>query len=270
MKRWEPGDVVIVRDRLETRGTRAYEALTGDTLPNLPGWPYIVLEDTPEKVVLYLPEGTKLWRWNIVEQRLREPRVTQGDSVRFMFEDRTYAVDLFFETGTGPAPWVKYLLMGEPPPSYAAPIITRPANAELPSANTRFYGWKVDLVSPFRRTALGFDVADEVLDIVVWPDRSYRWKDEDQMERLVSLDVYSEAEVRMLRQGAEEVIGLIESGRAPFDAFWPLWRPPAQVVIPVAPEGWQYMPLGQSEWGELHAEALAQPRSPSKETGERW
>ena len=256
MKRWEPGDVVIVRDRLETRGTRAYEELTGDTVPNLPGWPYVVLEDTADRVVLYLPEGTKLWRWNIVEQRLREPRVTQGDSLRFMFGDKSYAIDLFFETGSGPAPWVKYLLLGEAPPSYPAPLIPRPESAGAISLDTRFYGAKVDIVSPFRRTEMGFDCADEVLDIVVWPDRSYRWKDEEQMERLVRLGVYSESDVRMLRQAGEETIGLIESGMTPFDDVWPLWRPSKDIEIPAAPEGWQYLPLGPSEWGDLHSRTL--------------
>jgi hypothetical protein len=250
---WQRGETVIVRDPLETRGTRTYEELTGDHEPNVPGWPYIVLEDTEEVVALYLPEGTKLWRWNILDQRLREPRPTTGDSVRLLFPGKAYAVDAFFETGAGPAPHVRYFFLGAHPPAYPAPAIPAAQNAAASTTPGHLYGWKVDLITPFRRTALGFDVSDEVLDIVVRPDRSYVWKDEDQMERLVELGIYAEPQVRELRAAGDEVVGLIQDARPPYDDEWTSWRPPPELAfIPEAPEGWQYLPIADSEWGALH------------------
>ena len=83
--RWQPGDTVVVRYPPAERMARAYRELSRDPVVNIAGWPYIVLRDTDDVVALYLPEGTKLWRWDIEEQRLREPRVTQGDSVRLLF-----------------------------------------------------------------------------------------------------------------------------------------------------------------------------------------
>jgi hypothetical protein len=251
-RRWLPGDVVIVRDPLETRGTRVYETLTGDHTPNLPGWPYIVVEDTDSLVALYLPEGTRLWRWDILEQRFREPRTTHGDSIRLLFPGKPYSVDLFFDAGSGPAPWVRYFFMGEAPSAYPAPIIPVASGGKPGDRASRFYGWKVDIIAPFRRTEVGFDVSDEVLDIVVRPDRTYVWKDEEQMSRFVELGIYSQNDADRLRQAGLEVIELVERGASPFDGGWVDWRPPARKFIPEAPDGWQYLPLADSEWGDLH------------------
>jgi hypothetical protein len=251
-RRWLRGDVVIVRDPLETRGTRVYETLTGDSTPNLPGRPYVVLEDTLLRVALYQPEGTKAWRWNILEQRFRPTRPTQGDSVRLLYPGKPYTVDLFYDTGSGPAPWVEYYFLGRAPPAYLGPAITGFSSARFAGPGSRFYGWKVDIVSPFRRTELGFDICDEVLDIVVKFDRAYQWKDEHQMARFVELGIYTQTDADRLRRAGLEVIELVERGASPFDDEWVDWRPPARKFIPEAPDGWQYLPLADSEWGDLH------------------
>jgi hypothetical protein len=256
---WKRGDHVILRDPLETRATRVYTALTGDEAPNLPGWPYVVVEDTDERVALWLPEGTKLWRWDIEEQRFREPRVTQGDSLRLLYPGRQYQVALFFESGSGPAPWVQYLLLGAPPSGYEGRqsligtghvFDSQVAEEEHPRG--RFYGWKVDIIAPFRRTRLGFDVTDEVLDVVVRPDHSHALKDADQMEEFVRRGVYTRAEADRLHASAREVIDLVERGWPPFDDTWSSWRPTPDLGIPEAPAGWHLLPLPDSEWGAIH------------------
>ena len=44
------------------------------------------------------------------------------------------------------------------------------------------WGWYVNLQLPFRRTELGFETMDLVLDLIVDPDGSWRWKeDEDEL-----------------------------------------------------------------------------------------
>jgi uncharacterized protein len=48
-------------------------------------------------------------------------------------------------------------------------------------ADGAFVGWYVNLEAPERRTPLGIDTWDHVLDLVVAPDlTSWRWKDEDE------------------------------------------------------------------------------------------
>ena len=54
-----------------------------------------------------------------------------------------------------------------------------------PDPDRRFAGWYVNLQKPFRRTARGFETMDLMLDLVVEVDRSWWWKDEDELETFV-------------------------------------------------------------------------------------
>jgi hypothetical protein len=72
------------------------------------------------------------------------------------------------------------------------------------------------------------------------------------MARFVDLGIYTPGEAERLRRAGDEVIELIERGRPPFDDEWQDWRSPPQLsFIPGAPEGWQFLPLADSEWGNL-------------------
>jgi hypothetical protein len=219
-KRWNRGDAVILRYGPYERMTRAYEAFRRDPA-NIAGWPYVVIGDTDHETVLYMPEGTGLLRWNIAERRFRQPFISQGDHVRLLYPGKHYDVSIYYDTGTGPAPWVQRY---------------------FPGARARFYGWKIDLASPFRRTALGFDVIDEVLDIVVRPDLTYYWKDEDQMSELVTRGIYSEQEAEVLRDHGREAIRLVQQRESPFDDEWQDWQPDSDLVLEDVPEGWESLP----------------------------
>jgi hypothetical protein len=85
-----------------------------------------------------------------------------------------------------------------------------------------------------------------VLDIVVNPARSYRWKDEEQMQRLIELGIYTEADAEEVRAAGREVIELIEAGLPPFDDEWRDWRPTTGLVVGAMPEGWQFVPLTET------------------------
>jgi hypothetical protein len=221
-KRWRRGDTVVLRYPPEDRMVRSYRATTGDSRLNVYGLPHVVIQDTDELVALFIPEGTQTWRWNVAEGRFREPRVTQGHSVRLLFPGKPFEVSVFYETGSGPARWVRHY---------------------FPDGKGPFYGWKVDLTSPFGRSAMGFDVIDEVLDIVVTPDRTYRWLDEDEMAHLIELGLYTEDDADEVRDAGRAVIKLIEAGKPPFDDEWVLWRPPQDLMLGPVPEGWQYLPV---------------------------
>ena len=219
-KLWQRGDTIILRYALYERMTRVYQAARDDPV-NVAGWPHVVVEDAG-RVALYMPEGTPLFRWDVEDKRFRKPRMSQGDSIRLLYPGQCYDVSMFYETGSGPAPWVRYY---------------------FPQGCGRFYGWKVDLSAPFRRTALGFDVIDEVLDIVVRPDRSYYWKDEDLMARFIDLGIYTPDEARNLRRAGEAVIERIESQQSPFDDEWINWFPTPDLAISEMPRGWELLPL---------------------------
>ncbi|GAA1411455.1 DUF402 domain-containing protein [Catellatospora coxensis] len=108
----------------------------------------------------------------------------------------------------------------------------------------RFTRWYVNLEESGQRwddgDVAGVDIVDQDLDIVVTPDRSWRWKDEEEFtERLAYPQHYWVADGEAVRAEGERVVKLIEAGTFPFDGTWcdfqpdPAWTVPAEV-----PAGW--------------------------------
>lgn len=112
-----------------------------------------------------------------------------------------------------------------------------------------FANWYVNLEEPGVRwddgDVAGVDVVDQDLDIVVRPDRSWSWKDEDEFtERLAFPEHYWVADEAAVRAEGERVIKMVEAGVFPFDGTWcdfepdPAWRVPAAM-----PPGWDRPPV---------------------------
>jgi Protein of unknown function (DUF402) len=208
--------------------------------------PYRVIKDSEEVTVLFQPEGTPLPRWHLGEQRyLDNPSATQGMTVRLLFASEAYDVTLFFE-GTGESPWYydalflreglragwrarRSAIVGK---DRGTPVIRNPG---------AFRGWYVNLQATYR-TRYGFDVVDQTLDIVVRPDRTWYWKDGDELELAVAKGACSGAYAAAIRRAGEQVIKLIEAGRSPFDDEWTSWQPPSDWRIFEIPDGWQSQP----------------------------
>jgi predicted RNA-binding protein associated with RNAse of E/G family len=101
-----------------------------------------------------------------------------------------------------------------------------------------FIGWYVNLEDPWRRTHLGFDTKDHVLDIWVLADRSWRWKDEDELEAAVGAGLFTLHEAKAIREEGERVIERVEAWTEPFNEGWEQWRPDPDWPLPSVPEGW--------------------------------
>jgi len=101
-----------------------------------------------------------------------------------------------------------------------------------------FVGWYVNLEQPWRKSPLGFDTTDHLLDIWVDPDRSWRWKDEDDLAEAVELGLFSPEQAREFRAEGERAIERIAAWSAPFDEGWENWRPDPSWPLPSIPEGW--------------------------------
>ena len=88
--------------------------------------------------------------------------------------------------------------------------------------------------------AAGVDVCDQDLDIVADPDRSWRWKDEDEFaERLGFPEHYWVADEAAVWAEGHRVVRLIEAGAFPVDGTWCDWRPdPSWTKPPAVPDGW--------------------------------
>ena len=107
-----------------------------------------------------------------------------------------------------------------------------------------FNRWYVNLEAPFTRWAddelAGVDTFDHALDIVVTPDRQWRWKDEQEHQERIGHPAYWTADrAAEIRSEGERVIEDIEAARFPFDGTWCDFRPdPAWPLPALPPAGW--------------------------------
>jgi uncharacterized protein DUF402 len=107
-----------------------------------------------------------------------------------------------------------------------------------------FRNWYVNLEEPPIRWddghLAGLDTVDQDLDIVVGPDRAWRWKDEAEFEaHLQHPDVYWVPDAEAVRAEGERLIKLIEAGEFPFDGTATDFRPdPAWTIPTTMPAGW--------------------------------
>jgi hypothetical protein len=162
--------------------------------------PMVVIEDSRDLVSLWLPAGTP------TKLSLPVPR------------DR-------------PKPWLpgEWEMVDSTWSRWNAVFLMRPADWHATwvwwSPDWQFLGWYVNLQEPFVRTDDGFHVRDLQLDIVVAADRSWRWKDVDDLQRSVDLGVISQPIADRARVEAAGMIGRIGRGEPPFTDDWAAWRP---------------------------------------------
>lgn len=105
-------------------------------------------------------------------------------------------------------------------------------------------GWYVNLEAPPARwcdgNLSGVDTFDHALDLVVSPDRTWRWKDQDEFLERVGHPAYWTAEqAEQIRAEGERVAADVEAGVFPFDGSWSDFRPdPAWPIPTLPPTGW--------------------------------
>lgn len=121
----------------------------------------------------------------------------------------------------------------------ATPGAAHSVYAMWEAGHTSFRCWYINLEEPLRRTSMGFDTMDQLLDIVISPDRSeWRWKDEDEFEEAKAIGVYSPEEARAIRIEGKRVVELMQANQSPFCDGWENWSPPAEWEIPTLSSGW--------------------------------
>jgi hypothetical protein len=106
----------------------------------------------------------------------------------------------------------------------------------------RFGGWYINLQEPIRPTRLGFDFMDHLLDVVIEPDLSWRWKDEEELAEAVRLGLLTPQGADAIRAEGERVIAQLEARQSPFCDGWEHWQPNPAWPIPELPGGWDELP----------------------------
>ena len=99
--------------------------------------------------------------------------------------------------------------------------------------------WYVNIQEPFRRTAIGFDTQDLELDIVISPNGTWRWKDDELLDAWVERGRWTAAEVAEIRAEGARVAADLDAGRRWWSDEWATWEPdPAWLVPAELPPGW--------------------------------
>jgi len=180
--------------------------------------PAFVVQDTDELIAFYWPVGTP------TRSPVRRPTVEDELYNRIKLEDRN---------------WTDHdiLSLNNPGYGHSIELMWQAGTREL-----RY--WYVHLQEPLRRTSLGFDTMDQMLDIVINPDRSsWQWKDEDEINEAEAIGVYSPEKVKAIRGERERLIKLLEANAPPFCDSWQDWIAPVEWTVPRFPQGWEILPL---------------------------
>jgi hypothetical protein len=171
------------------------------------GWAGIVVEDTPELLALYLPEGSPLG----------------------------FADDFF----GAPHPWSNrdrwhghgVLQLQRPGEMHAVWVFWHGPERE-------FRGWYVNLQEPFRRSRFGFDTQDLELDVLVELDGSWRYKDDEKLESWVDRGRWTVEEVEAIRSEGARVAVELDSSRRWWGDEWARWTPDPLWLVPTLPADW--------------------------------
>ena len=203
-RRWQPGDQILYQSMIMGQPSATI--------------PVTVVADEPDLLALYLAPGT-MHSWLVVGPGEPLPRVLPPDVFGRMAKQ--YVVE----------EW-------EPSPIL---LVTRPGMAHAVHHNWaqpdwQFQRWYVNLQEPVERREWGFRMTDEFLDVVVQPDRSWCWKDEDELAEAVAVGRVSAGRAERIRHEGERVVADIEAGRPPFDGTWRDWRPDPGWPIPMLPD----------------------------------
>jgi predicted RNA-binding protein associated with RNAse of E/G family len=102
-----------------------------------------------------------------------------------------------------------------------------------------FLGWYVNLEDPWRRTHIGWDSTDHLLDLRVDPSRKWYWRDEDHLAEAFELGLFSSQQAAAIRAEGERAIERIDGWLAPFNERWEEWRPDSGWRLPRISDGWE-------------------------------
>ncbi len=211
---WSPGDQVLWRYRANGRD-RIHICR-----------PVTVVRDTDELLAVWLAADT-----HCVKPRLADGTEIHHEPLTTRYtKPRTLAQCRWLGTGV-----LKLARPADPVVGLAvlAPWLALPQLVREPGEEPRV------------RWSGGVDSEDHFLDIAVYPDRSWEWKDEDefaQAQRAGLMPPHQAARVRA-------AVRAITSWTAPFRDGWEDWRPDPNWPVPELPVDWH--------------RTLGRPRSPA-------
>lgn len=202
---WKPGDIVAWRGIYDERIWHVQ--------------PTIVIKDSPDEIVLTLLPGTEC----IAEETY--PKGKKNGNRRWDFKDSNWNLEKYtWQTN-------RLLLIFEPEKFYSTILFWNHADND-------FLCYYINFQEPFRRSHCGVDTLDLDLDIIINPDHSFEWKDEDDYQKAIDHGIISPEWIRGIEDAKPEIFARLEKREYPFNGSWLNWMPDPNWSPPKLPANW--------------------------------
>ncbi|MEA2594342.1 MAG: uncharacterized protein QOF01_811 [Thermomicrobiales bacterium] len=203
MRTWSPGEHLVLR---EVRRGWVWSAK-----------PVTMVRDSDDLIALYLAPGTH-WK------RARSPNGARVDAIDPVSDPWVLSDATWTDTGV--------LILCPPGAGHALLGFWDDNHGALRS-------WYLNLQEPLRRTPIGFDHLDQILDLVVSADRTtWSWKDEDEFAAAQARGLIDAETAAAIRAEGERALSLLLAGAPPYSREWETWVPDPDWTIPCLPARW--------------------------------
>ena len=184
-------------------------------------FPATVVQDTSDLIVLYMPAGvlgrnvthkpTTKELLSLTELNIVECTWQRTDVLMLIVPGEAFSTYIMWDTGT--------------------------KNLDC---------WYVNLQEPIKRTSIGFDTMDNMLDVVISPDMSdWEWKDDDEFAEAQKIGFYSAETAREIWSEGEKAVRLITSERRSLYEEWEKWQANPKWEIPKLSPLWNEVNLAR-------------------------
>lgn len=203
---WRPGDIV------------SWRGIYNNHIWHVQ--PTIVVEDTPEEIALTLLPGTEC----VAPEGYLQGK--QNGKRRWDFKDKSWKLEKYF--------WrTNRLLLLLEPQNYYATIYFWQADSN------EFLCYYINFQIPFRRNYRGVDTLDLELDLIIYPDFSWEWKDLDDYQKGIDCGIILQEWAKEINAAKNEIFGKIARREYPLDGSWLNWQPDPSWRPPKLPVGWE-------------------------------
>ena len=202
---WKPGEVVSWRGIYRERVWHVQ--------------PTLVVKDSPEELVLTLLPETEC------SAEETYPTGKQNGNRRWDFKDSDWKLEKYtWRTN-------RLLLIFEPEKFYSTIYFWNHERND-------FLCYYINFQLPFKRNNNSVDTLDLDLDLIINPDFSFEWKDEDDYQKAIDHGIIFPEWVQGIEDAKKDVFARLEVRQYPFDGKWLNWIPNPNWTPPTLPENW--------------------------------
>ncbi len=202
---WNPGDIVVRRGIFNQRLWHAQTAIVVHDTPAelalaiLPGAECIV----PEGYLQGKQNGKRLWDFKHKPWRL-ERTSWHTNRLLLLLEPQKYYETIYF--------WDE--------------------------ASNEFACYYINFELPFQRSHCGIDTMDLELDLIIEPDMSWKWKDEQDYQKAIDHGIIPAEWLREIETAKGEILEKLAKREYPLNGSWLDWKPATAWAPPELPEHW--------------------------------